>query len=840
MINKKLTYISLFSSAGVGCYGFKTEGFECIATNELLEKRLAIQKLNNKCNLNSGYIQGDIKDNEVKNKIYHEINVWKKLGNDRVDVIIATPPCQGMSVANHKKTDDEIDRNSLIRESVEIIKKINPRFFVFENVPLFWSTGCVDTNGVVVSIGELITNELSHNYVIENKVINFKNYGSKSSRTRSIVIGMSKIYSDYASPIDFFPDFTNEVSLQEAIGDLIPLNWGEYDVKDFYHSFRTYPEHMQNWISDLKQGESAFSNTEISRLPHKIINGSAVINKAKNGDKYKRQSFDKVGPCIHTRNDQLASQNTIHPVENRVFSIRELMILMTIPNEFIWLNYDLETLNNLTYNEKRDISKKNEMNIRQSIGEAVPTVIFKQIAHKINDFMKKKRLKNKQITEIIRDLDLTDSKKLIDFITKERESINFRSLGSIIEHANSKRQKNSAFFTNTSLLDSLIKHLPDFQKDEITIIEPSVGIGNFLPHIFKKYDYIKKVNLKLIDIDPSIISLLQIMYQKEIVPRNFNIQFICSNFLDLKIDKVDLIIGNPPFTKVNSKDFNIDMDSVYNKNITNLAGLFMEKALKFADYVSLIMPKNLLSTLEYELTRELINSFNVQNIIDFGERGFKGVLIETINIIVSTIDKSNYVNIYSVPLNIQVIQNKKYIFDRKLPYWVIYRDEYFDQCFKKMRFNVFTVFRDRQITNSMINKTQELISDLRVLKSRNISDDGNVINNLIGYDSYISKEKAKNLAIFKYLDDESVYLTPNMTYNPRIMKKPKGYLVNGSVALLIPKYSFTLTDYQRLYISSDEFRKFYMIARNFQTRSLNIDKNSVFWFGIILEGEEYE
>ena len=36
----KLTYISLFSSAGVGCYGFTQEGFECIATCELIEQRL--------------------------------------------------------------------------------------------------------------------------------------------------------------------------------------------------------------------------------------------------------------------------------------------------------------------------------------------------------------------------------------------------------------------------------------------------------------------------------------------------------------------------------------------------------------------------------------------------------------------------------------------------------------------------------------------------------------------------------------------------------------------------------------------------------------------------------
>ena len=34
--DKTLTYISLFSCAGVGCFGFKKAGFECIATNELI------------------------------------------------------------------------------------------------------------------------------------------------------------------------------------------------------------------------------------------------------------------------------------------------------------------------------------------------------------------------------------------------------------------------------------------------------------------------------------------------------------------------------------------------------------------------------------------------------------------------------------------------------------------------------------------------------------------------------------------------------------------------------------------------------------------------------------
>ena len=145
---------------------------------------------------------------------------------------------------------------------------------------------------------------------------------------------------------------------------------------------------MREWIKEINEGESAFDNKEDLKKPHRVINGKIVINKSKNADKYRRQIFNKVAPCIHTRNDQMASQNTLHPKEDRVFSIRELMKMMTIPDSFKWLNLELEELNNLTLEEKRKISKKEEMNIRQSIGEAVPTEIFRQIAKKINSLFR--------------------------------------------------------------------------------------------------------------------------------------------------------------------------------------------------------------------------------------------------------------------------------------------------------------------------------------------------------------------------------------------------------------------------------------------------------------------
>lgn len=68
MINNSfntLTYISLFSSSDMGCYGFKLKDFECVATNEIIGRRLDIQKLNQKCTYSSGYINDDIKRNSI-------------------------------------------------------------------------------------------------------------------------------------------------------------------------------------------------------------------------------------------------------------------------------------------------------------------------------------------------------------------------------------------------------------------------------------------------------------------------------------------------------------------------------------------------------------------------------------------------------------------------------------------------------------------------------------------------------------------------------------------------------------------------------------------------------
>ena len=382
----KLSYISLFSSAGVGCYGFKQAAFECIATNELISRRLQVQRNNNKCKYETGYICGDILTQETKDRIYAEIDLWKNKENlDEVTAVIATPPCQGMSVANHKKKEEQA-RNSLVIESIKIIKDIRPKVFVIENVRAFLNTTCTDIDGSNKKISEAIDYNLSNQYKIEARVLNFKDYGSNSSRTRTLVIGVRNDID--IQPKSLFPIQQKEKTIREVIGDLPSLQiMGEISDKDVYHSFRKYGSEMRNWIHGLKEGQSAFDNEDLTHVPHYYKDGQIVYCKKKNGDKYTRQYWDKVAPCIHTRNDILASQNTVHPVDDRVFSVRELMRFMTIPETFKWVDKDLNELNNLSTKDKEIFIKQNDINIRQSIGEAVPTIIFNQIANNIKKFL---------------------------------------------------------------------------------------------------------------------------------------------------------------------------------------------------------------------------------------------------------------------------------------------------------------------------------------------------------------------------------------------------------------------------------------------------------------------
>ena len=822
------TYISLFSGAGIGCHGLALAGFSCVATVESVARRIEIQRFNQICRLDSGYICGDMLVPDIQERVVAEAKKWGVDAPGMLDVIIATPPCQGMSVCNHKKGDEK-GRNSLVVAAIKMAALLRPKVFIFENTALFLSTPCALPDGEM-PIGAAIQKLLGGEYCILPQRLNLKNYGCPSSRTRTLVIGVDK--RCWFSPLGVAPDWTPETTLRKVIGDLPPLaNMGEISAADIYHSAKPYPEHMRDWISDLREGQSAFEQSASTKRPHKLVGGRRIENKNAQGDKYRRQKWDAAPPCVHTRNDIMSSQNTIHPVDNRVFSVRELMRMMSVPPDFKWSQESLADISSLPPDARRRFLRANEMNIRQCLGEAVPTNVIRGIAEKIkaclSETTKPRRHERKQATAPAFSNRESAQSRLRPLVA----GAELESLMRAIELENEKRGEHAAYYTPPVTAFKLLQMLPDLRsRSKIRVLEPAAGIGRilrFLPQLLAGHD---EVVIDVMDIDPCALAIARAIIAKFAPPAHVKINYLRGDFLDRDFanEGYDLIVGNPPFGKMAAADIRRYAKTADAAGSRNIFALFLAKALKLARHVVMIAPKSILSAPDFEGLRAKINArHTVRAICDFGEKGFAGVRIETIALSIDADRRQkagDLIAIESMPRNFRHCDAPSRVFDGDMPYWLIYRDERFEQSLKKMRLGVFDVFRDRQISKRHFYAN----GGVRVIKSRNV---GSLRAERTASDVFV--RDVSEFAARRFMNRPDVLLTPNLSYNPRACRMPENCVADGSVAILRPRNGLgRLEDDDVKFFASAHFCDFYRVARNYGTRGLNIDAKSVFFFGV--------
>lgn len=779
-----MKYISLFSSAGIGTFGLRQNGHVCIATNELLAERMKFQIMNDICSDDEAYIQGDITKEETKKKIFRQI---KKHGNP--DIVIATPPCQGISLLNLKKNDNDKFRNSLVVESFEIISKTTPKLFILENVSRFLQTACLH-NANWKSIKQAIIDELSGNYSIAFKVINLKHVGANSSRTRTIVIGLRKDISKHYSPWELFPNKVLKIpTLFDVIGDLKSLEWGEIDKNDFYHAFRTYDRRMKLWIEGIEPGQSAFDNLDPTRRPHKVKDGIIIENKNSTGDKYKRQFPDKVAACVMTRNDQLASQNTIHPFDDRVFSIRELMRMMTIPETFKFFDISNSDFNKLSLDHKQKMYKANELNIRRTIGESVPTFLFKEIVEKFTHNESKKKISTP--VEIKRFIEDNNLKNPIDLVPYT-ESLSRISLNLLFEELESSAKETGLYFTNPDVVTELIN---DLEFSEKKIIEPSVGLGSFLiPLIHALAD--KEVEYTCFDINSNAIKILE----KLIGNRRF-VRFMNEDFLSHTHIEADLIIGNPPYVQIkNGGIYKINSDA------RNLFELFVYKSLEISKSVQFVLPKYVLFNSKYATFRNYVLNKGVKRFWDHKGMLFPNAKIETVVISFSNKKTNTFISDGEM-FSIDLLTNKF------SSIWTIHPN-------KELIKYGDSLLRDPKIKATRMLKYQPGMSkdggDIKVYRSSNLRGETNF--EFVDKNDFIQEQKMTGLFV------------PNMTPNIRAIKKPKNSIWNGSLALVQVSEEFEKSALKTW--NTKKFRDYISMMRSHAQRSINIDKEIIKHFGV--------
>ncbi|MGZ9755976.1 DNA cytosine methyltransferase [Mycoplasma sp. 246B] len=337
---KKIGITSLFASAGIGTYLLKNIGFDVTLSNELIAKRAYIHDF---LYPNSKMIIGDISNKNVFDSL---VLRHKQLNNQ---ILIATPPCQGMSLAGRRKIDDP--RNLLITYVVDFIKQTNPKLIIIENVIQMYTTKIM-INNKLVNIQEYLKNELSSLYQhIDFYKLNSKDFDTAQDRKRAVII---------ISNLDIqIPHPTKIKTVEEVIGHLPSLESGQRsDIK--YHNASVHNDRHIEWMKHTPSGKSAHFNEKYFPIKK---NGERIKGYSTT---YKRISWDKPAPTITMANGSISSQNNVHPgrykdgfySDARVLTIKEILLLTGLPDDFVLPD---------------DVS---DSNIRHIIGECVPPKIF--------------------------------------------------------------------------------------------------------------------------------------------------------------------------------------------------------------------------------------------------------------------------------------------------------------------------------------------------------------------------------------------------------------------------------------------------------------------------------
>lgn len=374
----ELRCLSLFANVGIAEAMFSDIGVKVLIANEIIEDRA---KFYSEVYPETNMICGDITDDMVRTNIVEEAI------SNKINFIIATPPCQGMSVAGNR--DDKDPRNQLIFYAIDVIKRVNPDFIMLENVPRQLTTK-IRVGNEIIKIPDYIKRELEGTYTFNNETLaKAKDFSIPQLRERNIFLLVKK----EKGIIWEFPKKQREVCLEEAIGNLPSLDpqlreglaltrekFPDFDKKreeglriSKWHHPPIHPWRHVEWMMHTPTGKSAIYN-EFYYPKNK--DGSEI--KAHHNH-YRRMRWDMPARTITMFNNYISTLATVHPgrpyevngeilySDPRALSVYELLIVMSIPLDWPIPNWVEDSF------------------LRQVIGEGIPSKMSRDIVKELID-----------------------------------------------------------------------------------------------------------------------------------------------------------------------------------------------------------------------------------------------------------------------------------------------------------------------------------------------------------------------------------------------------------------------------------------------------------------------
>ncbi len=319
---KKLIVIDLFSGCGGLSLGLEKAGFDIALGIDNWRPSLETFAYNHP---HSKTFETDI--SKIKAK-----DIKKIIGNGKIDVIVGGPPCQGFSLSGPRNFHDP--RNRLYLDFIRLVKEIEPRAFIVENVPGLESLfGGQIKKRIIEEFNKL-------GYEINAKILNASDYGVPQNRKRIFFVGL-RGKKQFEFPLPKFSENSKKVTVMNAIGDL-PLLKNERGAEEMLYSklpFTEYQKKIRNGSTNIFNHVASNHTRQTAEIIALVPEGGNYKNlpdcfkKTRNFHvAWTRLDSKKPAPTIDT-----GHRHHFHPSENRVPTVRELARLQSFPDSFKFL-----------------------------------------------------------------------------------------------------------------------------------------------------------------------------------------------------------------------------------------------------------------------------------------------------------------------------------------------------------------------------------------------------------------------------------------------------------------------------------------------------------------------
>lgn len=367
---KDVRIFSFFSGSGLLDAGFEDSGFAISLANEyfkpFMEAYIYAREQMNIDKPELGNVICDINDflvGDEEKKLEDYIKYYRK--NKKIIGFIGGPPCPDFSIAGTQRG-KEGENGKLSLSYINLILRMSPDFFLFENVKGLWRTQ--RHREYFEELKSILHNA---NYITSERLVNALEYGVPQDRERILLIGFKRdlLNENWINEDNTLNNFNWGNNIKFNIEELKAIQWPTHtpfqiDVNIECPSNVIRAVTVENWF--IKNDVYNHPNSQDYFKPRAGLTRMLAIDEGDTDKKsYKRLHRWRYSPTCAYGNNEVH----LHPYKPRRISASEAMALQSLPRKF-----ELPPQMSLT-------------NKFKTIGNGVPYLLAKGVANTIIDYM---------------------------------------------------------------------------------------------------------------------------------------------------------------------------------------------------------------------------------------------------------------------------------------------------------------------------------------------------------------------------------------------------------------------------------------------------------------------